>query len=127
MSLNVQRINDIESRVSMAIDSGMVMKNEKHFELYNNEMQDMNYLGNMIQGNMDSPYRRYYDSVDRLSRNILGFGHKRSTKYQTSLSALDMTMTSMRDPGFYRIYKKILDFFLTYVPGKVSILYNCYH
>ena len=99
----------------MAIDSGRVVKKEKHFDFYENEVLDMNILGNMIQGNMDSPFLRFYDSVDKLARNILGYGQERSTKYQPTIGALDMSITSMRDPGFYRIYKKIVDFFLKYV------------
>ncbi|XP_033212250.1 uncharacterized protein LOC117169851 [Belonocnema kinseyi] len=120
----LQRINSIESRISMAIDSGRVMQKEKHLNLYENEMQDLNILGNMIQGNMDSPFLRFYDSVDRLSKNILGYGHERSTKYQTPLSALDLSITSMRDPGFYRIYKKILDHFHTYKTNLPMYTYD---
>lgn len=72
----------------------------------------MNYLGNMIQGNMDSPFLRFYDSLDSLSRNILGYRQEASSKDQGILSALDMSVTNMRDPGFYRMYKKIIDLFL---------------
>ena len=97
----------------MAIDSGRVVKKEKHFDLYENEVLDMNILGNMIQGNMDSPFLRFYDSLDRLSKNILGFAQKSSSKYQPNLSALNVLVTELRDPGFYRIYKKILNYFLT--------------
>lgn len=60
-------------------------------------MQDMNYLGNMIQGNVDSPFLRFYDSLDRLSRNILGYGQEPSTKHQAVPSILDMSVANMRD------------------------------
>ncbi|XP_033210306.1 larval serum protein 2-like [Belonocnema kinseyi] len=98
----------------MAIDSGRVVMQEKKFDLYENEMQDINTMGNMIQGNMDSPFLRFYDSMGRLSKNILGYGHERSSKYHPDLGAVDISMTSMRDPGFYRMYKKIVRFFLKY-------------
>lgn len=100
----------------MSIDNGRLEKHhDKPYELYENTMQDMNHLGNIIQGNRDSLCHRYYDSVDKYGRNILGFGHERSAKHQPVVGALDMTVTSMRDPGFYRMYKKILNFFIRLV------------
>lgn len=90
----------------------MTQDKSNYYEFYKDYMKDMNYLGNMIQGNMDSSFLRFYDSLDGLSRNILGYGQNPSSKYQGILSVLDMSVTNMRDPGFYRMYKKIVDFFL---------------
>ena len=106
----------------MAVDSGLVLLKDGNFlNIYSNETEGLNILGNIIQGNMDSPFLKYYDSFDKISKTILGFGPTRSTKYQTYPGSLELSPTSMRDPAFYRLYKKILNYFLKCVYNSCQI------
>lgn len=100
----------MESRVSAAIDSGHVMDTKgKLLNIYTPE--GLNILGNIIEGNVDSYNPDFYGSIDALARKILGYNLEPSTPYQIIPSALEMYSTSMRDPAFYRIYQRILEFY----------------
>lgn len=100
----------MESRVSGAIDSGFVLDaTGKLINIYTPE--GLNILGNIIEGNMDSCNRDFYGSIDLFARKILGFNLEPSTPYQIIPSALELYGTSMRDPAFYRLYKRIFKFY----------------
>ena len=74
----------------------------------------MNILGNIIEGNADSYNRKFYGSIDSLGRKILGYNLEPSGKYRIIPSALEIFLTSMRDPAFYRLYKRIIDLYYRY-------------
>ncbi|XP_017888863.1 hexamerin-like [Ceratina calcarata] len=102
----IQDIMDKESRIRSAIDSGFIFGNDsKKYNIYTDE--GANILGNAIEGNADSYNPNFYGSIDRLARKILGYNLEPASKYQIIPSALEMSPTSMRDPAFYRLYKRI--------------------
>lgn len=108
-------MQEFETRVAVAIDSGYVKDvNGKEHSIYTPE--GLNMLGNIVEGNVDSCNLDFYGSIDTLARKILGFNLEPSTKYQIVPSALEFYSTSMRDPAFYRLYKRIFDLY-----------YNRYH
>jgi len=98
----------MESRVSAAIDSGFVLDtNGKLINIYMPE--GFNILGNIIEGNRDSCNPDFYGSIDFFARKILGYNLEPSTPYQIIPSALEIFMSSLRDPAFYRLYKRIFE------------------
>lgn len=100
----------MESRVSSVIDSGFVIDtNGKLTNIYTPE--GLNILGNIVEGNMDSCNAEFYGSIDYFARKILGYNLEPSTPYQIIPSALEMFTTSLRDPAFYRLYKRICDYY----------------
>lgn len=100
----------MEGRVSAAIDSGFVLDvTGKMINIYTPE--GLNILGNIIEGNMDSCNPDFYGSIDLFARKILGYNLEASTPYQIIPSALEFYSTSMRDPAFYRFYKRIAAYY----------------
>ncbi|XP_015112041.1 arylphorin subunit alpha [Diachasma alloeum] len=111
----VQDIEQKETHIRTAIDTGYIMDNSvppKQVNIYTPE--GLNLLGNIIEGNMDSTNPQLYGSVDHLARRILGFSPEAIDKNHIVPSTLDYVSTSMRDPAFYRIYKKIITYFMQY-------------
>lgn len=110
MILSTQNINDIESRISTAIDSGYVLNKDAKWLSILNE-NGANILGNLIEGNADSVNSNIYKSLDTLSRKVLGCNLETANKNQVWPSALETFSTSMRDPAFWRLYKRISEYY----------------
>ncbi|XP_034944552.1 uncharacterized protein [Chelonus insularis] len=106
-------IRDYELRISAAIDSGFILgANGKHHSIYTPE--GLNMLGNLIEGNEDSCNKDFYGSIDFFARRILGFNLEPKSPYQVIPSALESSFSCMRDPAFYRLYKRISYFLYRY-------------
>lgn len=89
------------------MDAGIIFsKDGKYAKIYTPE--GLNILGNMLEGNADSLNEQYYGNIDMLMRNILGFNIAPMTPEKLQPSALENYVTSMRDPAFWRMYKRIL-------------------
>ncbi|KAK0085371.1 hypothetical protein PV325_005322 [Microctonus aethiopoides] len=109
----VKEIENIEMRILAAIDSGYIIDYEgKQIGLYTPE--GFNYLGNLIEGNYDSCNIRFYGAIDALYRDIFGFNYDCKHKHCVVPSALQTFSASLRDPAFYRLYKRIIGYFLRY-------------
>lgn len=92
------------------MDSGIAYSKEgKIVKLYTPE--GLNVLGNMIEGNWDTVNDQYYGHLDKLGRNILGFNLEPLNYAKLHPSALEHYSTSLRDPGFYRYYKRLVKSF----------------
>lgn len=108
--ISFKEIMNKESRISAAIDSGYILNNDgKWHNIYSEK--GLNILGNIIEGNADSYNTEFYGSIDTLARKILGYNLEAASKYQIVPSALEIFSTSMKDPAFYRIYKRIIDYY----------------
>lgn len=108
-------VQEIETRIYNAIDTGYIYDESrppKLFDIYTPE--GLNILGNIIEGNSDSINAKYFGSFDHLCRKVLGFGVQPVDKQHIAPSVLEYFSTSLRDPAFYRIYKKIVGYFLKY-------------
>ncbi|XP_008555005.1 arylphorin subunit alpha [Microplitis demolitor] len=106
-------IHDAESRISGAIDSGIVLSSEgKPINIYTHD--GLNILGNLIEGNEDSFNRNFYRSIDEFARRILGFNLEPKSQYQVIPSAMESLFSCMRDPAFYRLYKRIGYYYYRY-------------
>lgn len=109
----MQEIENVEMRILAAIDSGFLIDYDgKHIGIYTEE--GLNLLGNIIEGNYDSCNLRFYGAVDALYRDIFGFNYNCKSKNCFVPSVLQSYSTSMRDPAFYRLYKRIINYFLRY-------------
>ncbi|XP_068985274.1 hexamerin-like [Bombus flavifrons] len=109
----LKEINALELRIMDAIDSGyLVDQYGKKVDIYTPE--GLNMLGNVIEGNVDSCNTRFYGMYDALARDILGFNFDFYNKNKVIPSVLQSYCTSMRDPAFYMLYKKIMTYFFRY-------------
>ncbi|KAJ8972032.1 hypothetical protein NQ314_000415 [Rhamnusium bicolor] len=106
-------IHDYERRINDAIDKGHVHDHDgKKIDLTTYE--GFNVLGNIIEGNHDSPNKKYYGTIQTFARHLLGYSYQPLDKYHTVPSALEHFETSMRDPAFYQFFKKIVMKFQRY-------------
>ncbi|XP_018573822.1 hexamerin-like [Anoplophora glabripennis] len=103
-------VRDYERRIHDAIDRRMVYTDDGKKMDLDNEDGD-NILGNMIEGNYDSPDRRYYGSIQFFGRHLLGYSKQPLDKHRAAPSAMEHYETCMRDPMFYQMYKKIIGYF----------------
>ncbi|XP_015177942.1 PREDICTED: arylphorin subunit beta-like [Polistes dominula] len=109
----IKDVREMESRITGAIDSGFVWdKNAKMVNI--NSPNGINILGNLIEGNADSFNYDFYGSLDYYARKILGYNVEPATPYQIIPSALEDYATSLRDPAFYRLYKRIIYYYYRY-------------
>ncbi|XP_044760588.1 hexamerin-like [Coccinella septempunctata] len=107
-------IKDYSRRIRDVIDEGIIhqTKDGKPIKILNEEGLDV--LGNMVEGNADSPNRRYFGSILFYARHLLGFSSQSKDKNALAPSALEHSETALRDPAFYQLYKYVCSFFLSY-------------
>jgi hypothetical protein len=110
----VDILENYERRIMDAIDLGYVfMPDGTHHDL--TKPESIEILGNMIQFNTDSPNRRFYGYFIWMSKLLLGnsatghFTHKYDFKVLPSV--LEHYETTLRDPMFYQLFKRIIKFY----------------
>lgn len=104
-----------------AIDTGYLFCGRgKKVDIYTPE--GLNMMGNMIEGNADSCDSTFYGMYDGLARDILGFSFNYKNKNMMIPSALQCHSTSMRDPAFYMLYKRIMSYFARYFTLYFNLL-----
>ncbi|ALC41767.1 Lsp2 [Drosophila busckii] len=97
---NVEHINFVEMYTQRIMD--WIHKNKKY------DVDVINMLGNMIQGNKDSIDHQFYGSLDKYYRYIVNEGRPFG-KYHDEFPGTFMHYdTSMRDPLFYEVYKNLV-------------------
>ncbi|XP_011255341.2 arylphorin subunit alpha [Camponotus floridanus] len=110
---HLKDIDVLEKRIMDAVDLGFVHdKDGKQVNIYTPE--GLSILANLIEGNVDSCNRRFYGMYDALTRDILGFNFDYKNKNKVVPSALQCYSTSVRDPAFYRLTKRIMGYFFRY-------------
>lgn len=67
--------------------------------------EGLNVFGNLIESNSDSPNYKYYGSLWRFARHLLGYSWQPLNQNKLVPSALEHYSTSMRDPVFFQLYK----------------------
>ncbi|XP_044742194.1 hexamerin-like [Chrysoperla carnea] len=118
-----ERINILEKRIIDAIDLGYVIDvTGNKVPIYTQE--GINILGNIIQGNADSVNRRYYGHLLKWVKILLGYAGKPLDNYKVQPSTLEIFATAMRDPMFYRIYRRIVHYFLNYKKNLPTYKYT---
>ncbi|CAD6994107.1 unnamed protein product [Ceratitis capitata] len=93
----------------------IVMLNSRIMDFVHKEHKDdikaVNELGNILQGNVDSVDRKYYDSISKYYRYIVNEGIPYG-KYQETLPTTFMHYeTAIRDPLFFQIIKQVIHYY----------------
>ncbi|XP_049876502.1 acidic juvenile hormone-suppressible protein 1-like [Pectinophora gossypiella] len=110
-------IDDYERRIRDAIDRGYVETvHGERIDIRTPEAIDV--LGNIIEANVDSPNTQLYKDFVTLWKVVLGNSvvHDHVEWYQHHVplvlpSVLEQYQTSLRDPAFYMIWKRVLNLF----------------
>lgn len=105
---DIDLIEDYERRIRDAIDYGfIVLPDGTHFDFTKPESIEL--LGNLIQGNPDSYNKRFYGYFSVLAQTVFGGAFTEHHHYHRVIpSVLEQFETSMRDPVFYQLYKRII-------------------
>lgn len=117
-------LDDYIQRISDAIDAGHIMLPDgKYTEMRKPEHIDM--LGNLLQSNGDSMNHRYYGNIEELTRLIIGGTYGVHNQYQNVVpSILEHYETSMRDPVFYQMYKRLIQLYWQFKDNLPSYKYE---
>ncbi|EDW00666.1 GH21006 [Drosophila grimshawi] len=97
---NVEYVHMVETYTQRIMD--WVHKNTEH------DLDAINKLGNMIQGNVDSIDTQFYGSLDKWYRYIVNEGRPFGKYHETYPGTFMHYDTSMRDSMFFEVYKRIL-------------------
>lgn len=127
-------VRDYERRIKDAIDLGYVTTVSIYFfifsyplttifskstgkQIYLYDESGFETLGNMIEGNMESPNGRFYGSLQIFARMLLGNVQPllEQQEYVIVPSVLEHFETSLRDPVFYQFFKRMLMHFQRYL------------
>lgn len=108
---DISLIEDYERRIRDAIDYGFItLTDGTHVDL--SKPESIEYLGNLIQGNPDSVNQRFYGYFTLLAKTLLGGSFTEHHHYHHVIpSVLEQFETSMRDPMFYQLYKRIIKWY----------------
>ncbi|XP_008558555.1 hexamerin [Microplitis demolitor] len=119
----VRNVHALEQRIVDAIDSGYVITPQQSFlSLFH--PQGLNILGEIIEGTGKSINPRYYGSYQAVAHQLLGNAPEFSTIWEYTPSALDLHETSVRDPAFYQLYKRVMKLFHRYQESLPAYQYN---
>lgn len=99
-SENVEYVKNVELYTQRIMD--WIHKNKKF------DVEVINQLGNMIQGNADSIDQQYYGSLSKWYRYIVNEGRPFGKYGETYPGTFMHYDTSVRDPLFFEMYKNIL-------------------
>jgi hypothetical protein len=110
------RLSWYENRFFEIIDTHRVFTKEHtsvdvKFDNIDHEMHSLDIMGKLVQGNDDSLYERYYGDYDRTMRNYINEGIPYGKFGEVIPGMLMHYETSMRDPIFYSMYKRIVGFY----------------
>lgn len=111
---DIDIVTDYEHRIRDAIDLGyIIMPDGTHLDL--TKPTSIEYLGNLIQYNDDSPNRRFYGYFIWMSKLLLGGSvtdlHTFKFDHKVLPSVLEHYETTLRDPIFWQLYKRIIKFY----------------
>ncbi|XP_062540229.1 hexamerin-1.1-like [Armigeres subalbatus] len=107
---DIDELVDYEHRIREVIDQGyLVLPDGKQVDL--TKPESIEYLGNVIQGNPDSVNTRYYKYVGQIARILLGASVEHFDDHKVIPSVLEHYETSLRDPIFYQLYKRIIHWY----------------
>ncbi|KAF5294361.1 hypothetical protein FQR65_LT10814 [Abscondita terminalis] len=107
------RVMDYERRIRDAIDVGYVIASDgKHVNIYTPE--GFNILADILEANPQAVNLQYYGHLLVFARHLIGYTQQPLDQYKTVPSALENFETSLRDPGFWQLYKRLILHFQNY-------------
>jgi hypothetical protein len=110
---DVDIVTRYERRIRDAIDLG-------YFTLYDGtkyeltKPEDIDYLGQLIKGFTDVEDSRFFGYLEYFAKMLLGTSMTTMKNYRTIPSVLEHFETSMRDPIFYQLYKRIINYYWSF-------------
>ncbi len=107
---DVDIVDDYERRIRDAITYGFIVLPGGNF-VDLTKPESIEYLGNFIQGNPDSPTTRFAGYFTVLAKTLLGGSFDNHHHDYVVPSVLEHFETSLRDPVFYQLYKKIISYY----------------
>ncbi|XP_060804780.1 arylphorin-like [Amyelois transitella] len=113
----IQFVDTYEKSFLQFIQTGQ-FKAFKHEVDFRNS-KSINFVGNFWQGNPDlyekeGRPRNYERSYEQVARQLLGAAPEPYDQYTFLPTALDFYQTSLRDPVFYQLYGKIINYIIEY-------------
>ncbi|XP_066993884.1 allergen Cr-PI [Anabrus simplex] len=104
--VNIEVLKNIEARLRDAIDSGTFVSNagDGPSRIFLKDVDAIDVIGNLIHGNADSLNKQYFKSLYMMMLTL--FGHPNNLE---TPGALEHFETSLRDPIYYKIVKRIED------------------
>jgi len=119
----VDIITTYERRIRDAIDLGyFTWYDGTKFDLTKPESIDT--LGKFIQGTVNLKDKRFYGYLEYFARMLLGTSMTSMYKHKTIPSVLEHFETSMRDPVFYQLYKRIINYYWTFKTHLPTYTYD---
>ncbi|XP_058795858.1 hexamerin-like [Phymastichus coffea] len=119
----VKIIRTLERRIIDAIDLGHVVTPQGTFlSLY--QPEGLNILGELIEGTGHSINPRFYGHFAAVAKQLYGNVPEFNNIWEYQPSALELGYTCLRDPIFYQLYSKILQFFQYYQQALPAYQYN---
>ncbi|XP_033209434.1 hexamerin-like [Belonocnema kinseyi] len=116
-------VNKLEKRIIDAIEAGYIIT-PKASLLSLFQPQGLNMLGNLIEGSGKSINPRYYGSLLRAFKVLLGGTPEYSNIWEYTPSALELSSVAARDPALYVLLKRINKLFLKYQESLPAYQYN---
>lgn len=106
----IDLVDNYNSRILDSIDSQRFLKEDgKYWDFHDHKVEEIvNHLGNIVQGNKFSLNEKYYGHLDRQVRNVINKGVSHQSHHDVLPGVLTHYASSMRDPAFYHMYKRIL-------------------
>ncbi|KAJ8957382.1 hypothetical protein NQ318_004862 [Aromia moschata] len=101
-------VHDFVSRINDAIDAGYAYDHDGNKVDMMHSKDGVNTLGNLIESNHDSPNHQYYGPITTYARHLFGYSYQPMDQHHVAPSAMEHFETSMRDPAFYQMYKRIV-------------------
>ena len=103
-------VKDYERRLRDALDRGYVYTPEgQKVSLFDKD--GFETLGNLVESNEQSVNDRFYGDLQVFARHLLGYSYFPLDQYKVVPSALEHFETSLRDPMFYQMFKRIMFYF----------------
>lgn len=104
-------VMDFERRIRDVIDSGrLITDDNKIIDI--RDYKGIDYLGNLIHGNPDNVNNKFYRYVIVFARFLLGGSYfDNFNNYHVLPSVLEHYETTMRDPVFYQLYKRLIRYY----------------
>lgn len=110
---DVDIVTTYERRIRDAIDRGFfTMHDGTVIDLTKPESIEL--LGEFIQGTMDVTDKRFYGYMEYFAKMLLGTSVTTMHQHRTIPSVLEHFETAMRDPVFYQLYKRIINYYWTF-------------
>ncbi|XP_053610974.1 arylphorin-like [Plodia interpunctella] len=113
----IQFVDTYEKSFLQFIQTGQFKAFKQEVDFHNSK--SINFVGNFWQGNPDlyekeGRSRNYEQSYEKIARRLLGAAPEPYDDYRYIPTALEFYQTSLRDPVFYQMYAKIMNYIVEY-------------